>query len=180
MFIGAEVRLGLGFATAQQRLANIFRGGLLGRASGEAYRDLQSGQARVGPLGAVPGISKLVAVRLGDLTVREDFALGAMRWEATGPAGALFPALDADIMLTRNGADATILAVWGVYRPPLGGLGEGLDRVVLRRLAEATIQSFTHRIAAAVTDPAIWPGTADTADTGLLPDRPSWPECEGL
>jgi hypothetical protein len=177
MFIGAEVRLGLDFSAAQGRLAHIACGGALHRASDDAYRDLGSGLARVGPLGAAPGTSKLVAVRFGDMTVRKGYALGAMRWEATGPGGALFPALDADIMLTKNGDGATILAVWGVYRPPLGGLGAGLDRVVLRRVAQATIRTFTHRIAAAITDPAISP---DTAGTGLLPGRPPWPECEGL
>jgi hypothetical protein len=164
MFIGAEVRLDLAFAAAQPQLATIVRGGLLRRASGDAYRDLESGLARVGPLGAVPGMSKLVAVRLGDMTVRENIALAAMRWEATGHGGALFPALDADIMLTKYGADATILAVWGVYRPPLSSLGEGLDMVVMRRVAQATIRTFTRRIAAAVTDPAISPGTADASE----------------
>jgi hypothetical protein len=136
-----------------------------------------SGLARVGPLGAAPGMSKLVAVRISDLAVHEDFAVGTMRWEATGPGGALFPALDADIKLTRAGDDATVLAVSGVYRPPLGGLGKGLDRVVMRRVAQATIRAFIHRMGAALTDPAVSPGTADT---GLLPDIPPWPEPEEL
>jgi hypothetical protein len=175
MFIGAEVRLGLGFNAAEARLANLARGGLLRRASDDAYRDLGSGLAQVGPLGAAPGMSKLVAVRFSDIAVHEDFAVGALRWEATGPGGALFPALDADIKLTRAGDDATVLAVSGVYRPPLGGLGAGLDRVVMRRVAHATIRTFTHRIGAAITDPAASPGTAGT---GLLPGFPPWPEPE--
>jgi hypothetical protein len=116
MFIGAEVRLGLGFSAAQARLANLACGGRLRRASDDAYRELGSGLARVGPLGSVPGMSKLVAVRCSDITVHERFAVGAMRWEATGPGGALFPVLDADVTLTKAGDDATILAVWGVYR----------------------------------------------------------------
>jgi hypothetical protein len=177
MFIGAEVRLGLGFNAAQARLANLARGGLLRHASGDAYRDLGSGLARIGPLGAAPGMSKLVVVRFTDMAVRENSAAGAMRWEATGPGGALFPALDADITLTQVGHDATILAVRGVYRPPLGGLGAGLDRVVLRRVAQATIRTFTHRIGAAITDPAT---SAGAADTGLMPEFPPWPEPEGL
>jgi hypothetical protein len=77
MFIGAEVRLGLGFNAAQARLANLACGGLLRRASDDAYRDLGSGRARVGPLGAAPGMSKLVAVRFSDIAVHEDFAVGA-------------------------------------------------------------------------------------------------------
>src|SRR6516225_3255975 len=96
MFIGAEIRLGLGFNAAEARLANLARGGLLRRASDDAYRDLESGLARVGPLGAAPGMSKLVAVRVHDIAVHEDFAVGARRWEAPGPGGALFRALEAD------------------------------------------------------------------------------------
>lgn len=157
----AQVRLGLGFNTARTSLGHLTRGGLLRRASDDAYRDLESELARVGPLGAVPGMSKLVAVRFGDLTVHEDFAGWAMRWEATGPGGALFPALDADITLTPAGDGATVLAISGVYRPPLGGVGEGLDQVVLRRVAQATIRTFTRRIAAAITGPAISPDAAD-------------------
>jgi hypothetical protein len=107
MFIGAEVRLGLGFNAAQARLANLARGGLVRHASDDAYRDLGSGLARIGPLGAAPGMSKLVVVRFTDMAVRENPAAGAMRWEATGPGGALFPALDADITLTQVGHDAT-------------------------------------------------------------------------
>ena len=177
MFIGAEIRLGLGFNAAQVRLANLARGGLLRCASEDAYGDLGAGLARVGPLGAALGMSKLVIVRFSDMAVHEDFALGAMRWEAIGPGGALFPALDADIKLTQAGDDATVLAVSGVYRPPLGSLGAGLDRVVMRRIAQATIRTFTHRTAAALTDPAISPGTAGI---GLRPDSMPWPEPEDL
>jgi hypothetical protein len=157
MFIGAEVRLGLGFSAAQARLASLASGGLLRRASDDAYRDLGSGLARVGPLGLAPGMSKLVSVRFTGMAVHEDFASVAMRWEATGPGAALFPALDADIMLTKAGDDATILAVWGVYRPPLGALGAGLDQVVLHRVGQATIGAFTRRIGIAITDPAASP-----------------------
>lgn len=173
MFIGAEARLGLGFGTAQARLAHLARDGQLRHASDDAYRTLGSGLARVGPLGAAPGMSKLVVVRFSEMALRKDFASAAMRWEATGPGGALFPVLDADIMLTKSGDDAAILAVWGVYRPPFGALGAGLDRMVLRRVAEATIREFTHRIGAAITDPAAPP---EAAEKGLPSDPPS--SCE--
>lgn len=170
MFSGAEVRLGLGFNTARARLADLTRGGLLRHASDDAYRGLGSGLARVGPLGTAPGMSKLVVVRFSEMTVHQDFAIVAMRWEATGPGGALFPVLDADITLTKAPDDTAILAVWGVYRPPFGGLGAGLDQVVFRRVAQATIGNFTHRIAAAITDPAASP---EAPDAGLLPDSPA-------
>jgi hypothetical protein len=162
VFIGAEIRLDVGFSVAQARMASLARGGLLRRASDDAYRDLGTGLARVGPLGATRGLSRLVAVRFSDMTIRKDFALVAVRWEAAGPGGALFPALDADIRLSPAGDDATTLAVSGVYRPPLGGLGAGLDRVLLHRVAEATIRAFTRDIATAIADPAISPEQGDT------------------
>jgi hypothetical protein len=174
MFIGAEVSLGLGFNAAQARLANLASGGLLHHASEDAYRKLGSGLARVGPLGSAPGASKLVAVQFGDMAVHENFATVAIRWQATGPGAALFPVLDADIMLTKAGDDASILEVQGVYRPPLGRLGAGLDQVFLHRVAQPTIRSFTHRIGTAITDPA----TA-AAHIGLVLDFPPHPEPEG-
>ena len=158
MFIGTEIQLDVGFSVAQARMARLARGGVLRRASDDAYRDLAAGLARVGPLEGAPGLSRLVAVRFSDMTIHENFASVAIRWEATGPGGALFPALDADITLGPAGDDATKLTVAGVYRPPLGVLGAGLDRVVLHRVAEATIRVFARDIAAAMTDSALSPG----------------------
>lgn len=66
-----------------------------------------------------------------------------------------------------------MLAVCGVYRPPLGSLGAGQDRVILHRIPQTTIRAFTHRIGAAIRDPAISPAAADT---GLLPAFPPSPE----
>jgi hypothetical protein len=172
MFIGAESRLDVGFNAAHARMANLARGGLLRRASYDAYHDLGTGLARVGPLGTAPGLSRLVAVRFTDMTVHGDCALLAIRWEATGPGGTLFPTLDADIKLTRAGDDATMLALSGVYRPPLGSLGAGLDRVILHRVAQATIQAFTHQIGAAIAHPAVSP----EGRTQRLPEPSFWPE----
>ena len=171
MFLGAEIRLDVGFNAAQARLANLARGGLLRRASHDAYDELGTGLARVGPLGAAPGMSRLVAVRFSDMAIHEDFAIEAMRWEAIGPGGALFPALDADIKLTPAGEDATMLAVSGAYRPPLGALGAGLDRAIMHRVAEATIRIFTNHIGTAIMHPAASPAAGHG---GILPE--AWPE----
>ncbi|MBV9093926.1 MAG: MFS transporter [Streptosporangiaceae bacterium] len=173
VFISAEVRLDTGFNAAQARLANLARRGLLRRASHDAYHDLGTGVARVGPLGTAPGLSRLVAVRFSDMTVREDSATVAIRWETTGAGGGLFPALDADIKLTPAGDDATMLAVSGVYRAPFGSLGAGLDRVILRRIAQATIRAFADQIGAAIAHPG-----ASSAEerVQLLPEPWPWPE----
>ena len=175
MIIAAEVRLDIGFNAAQARLTNLARSGLLRRASDDAYRDLGTGLARVGPLGAAPGLSRLVTVRFNNMTVGEGVAVGAMRWEAAGPGGTLFPTLDADIKLTAAGPDLTVLAVSGSYRPPLGSLGAGLDRTLLRRVAQATIQAFTQRVGTAIVRPAASP---EAEHAGPLSNPPPRPEPE--
>jgi len=173
MFVGDEVRLDVGFDVARIRLADLVRDGGLRTASDDAYRGLTSGLSRVGPLGAVPGVSKLVATRFGAATVRDGFTTVAMRWEATGPGGGLFPVLDADITLAKTEDDVVMLAVRGVYRPPLGLLGASLDRMVLHRVAQATIRAFAQRVGAAVTEPAV---PVEMPDAGFPAVAPPCPE----
>jgi hypothetical protein len=93
MFIGAEKRLDVGFHVAQARLESLARGGLLHRASHDAYGQWETGLARLSPLNAAPAISKLVAVRFRDMMTHEDSVLWTMRWEAIDPGGTLIPAL---------------------------------------------------------------------------------------
>ena len=150
MFVGDEVPLDVSFTAAQARLVNLIRGGLLGGASQEAYSDGITGLARVGPMGSVPGLSRLVQVHFRELKASDDSARLALRWEATGPGGELFPALDADITLTPAGNHSTTLTLTltGAYRPPLGTVGAELDRAILYRVAvplENRIGQVTYR-----------------------------------
>ncbi len=163
MFVNGEIRLEVAFAEALARLARLTRGGWLRSASAEAYGESGAVLARVGPLGSVPGLSRLVEVRFRDLAVHGDDAVLPLRWEATGTSGALFPALDADITLSRAGEQASVLRLSGVYRPPLGSLGAGLDRAVFNRVAIATIRKFMSSAGDALTQPA---GSAEQAPAG--------------
>ena len=92
-------------------------------------------------------MSQLVEVHFRDVATRGEPAVLALRWEATGPDGRLFPALDADISLTPAGEHATRLSLAGVYRPPLAALGAGLDRAVFHKVADATVRSLLARVA---------------------------------
>jgi hypothetical protein len=154
VIVGDEVRLEVSFSVARARLANLARGSSLASASGQSYEEGITHLTRVGPLGAAPAISKLVEVQYRDLVTHGDSAVLTLRWEVTGHGSALFPALDADITLTPAGADATVLAIAGAYRPPLGSVGAGLDRAIMHRAATATISSFINRIAEAIVHPA--------------------------
>jgi hypothetical protein len=96
----------------------------------------------------------------------------ALRWEASGVSERLFPVLDADITLIPDGDDGTLIGLQGVYRPPPAAAGQMLDRVILHRIAAATIRSFLNRIAAALEDPG--PGQGE----GTSEAPPLWPTPE--
>jgi hypothetical protein len=160
MFVGAETVAGAGFDAAQARLVRLARGGWLAGASGQAFGELDQGLTRVGP---APGASRLVEVRVRELVMRGQAAVLALRWEAAGPGGSLFPVLDADITMAPYGEFGTLIALAGSYRPPLGLVGAALDRVVLHRLAAATMRRFVNRIGEAVADPTEAPVAAARA-----------------
>jgi len=154
MFADQAVTLDLDFPVARDQFLLLTHGNRLDGMSQDAYADGLAGQIRVGPLGGLPGMSKLVRVSLLDPVPHDDSVLVPLRWEATGLMGRLFPVLDANLMLGEDDQGRGILRIVGVYRPPLGGLGEELDQIVLRRVASATIRSLLRRIAALLTDRA--------------------------
>src|SRR5712691_5189150 len=143
MFVGHEVRLDVSFAVAREGLARLSESGALFEPSKDAYTGLD----RVG----VAGLSKLVRVQVRELSWTDRSAGLALRWEAAGPGGGLFPVLDADLTLAALGEGA-VLRMSGSYRPPLGSVGEALDRTILHRVAAATVRSFLTRVAAQITD----------------------------
>jgi hypothetical protein len=146
MFVGDEVLLEVGFAAARDRLAQLAGSGVLVSASQDAYRDEVARVVRVG----AGGLSKLVRVQVRELARTGTSTGFAIRWEATGPGGRLFPVLDADIRLAPAGERAAWLTIAGSYRPPLGSLGGALDRAILHHVASATIRGFLARVEAQI------------------------------
>ena len=175
MFVRAEAQAEISLTLAQARLGNLARAGWLLSASQGAYGAGATDLARAAPPGRGRGKSRLVNVHFRGLAADGGSARLTLRWEAIGPGGQLFPALDADIALSPAGEHATTLTLAGVYRPPPGNLGGELDQVVLRRVAEATIETFVDRIAGAIVAPVrrlkpgggitdegwFWPPTAE-------------------
>jgi len=149
--VSAETVTEVSFDTARVRLMGLAQGGWLAGASCEAYRELGRGLARVGPSSTV---SRLVEVQFGAMATHSRSAVLPLRWQAAGTGGGLFPALDADITVAPFGESRTLIALAGVYRPPLGPVGAALDRVVLRRVAVATVRRFVRRVDEAIADPA--------------------------
>jgi len=156
MFVRDQVPVDVGFDVARDRLAKLDSWFLT--ASDHAYGEGIAGQARIGPRGPVPGISRLAEIRFQSLEAHDGRTGLALRWEVRGSGGRLFPVLDADLTLAPAGENKASLALAGTYRPPLGSLGAELDRMLLHRVAEATIRNFLERVAQALARP-----TADPA-----------------
>jgi hypothetical protein len=172
MFASHEVMLNMGFEAARSRLAALTQGALLDTSSQTAYAEGLEALIRVGP---GPGASKLVRVRILEPTQQGDAVVQALRWEATGPMGRLFPVLDANLVLSPEDGEHCRLALLGAYRPPLGAVGATLDRALLHHAAVATVRSLLTRLAGELA-PAEAPEPARAADTSVpdsaAPDSP--------
>jgi hypothetical protein len=153
MFASGQQVIDVPMSAAQARLARLLYGGWLSQASDDAYQRSADDLLRVGPLGARTGASRLVRVQFTDPAYREDEMRIGLRWEAVGVTGVLFPVLDADISLSADG-EGTLVGLTGTYRPPFGALGAGLDRLVLRKIANATIAAFLTLLCAALESAA--------------------------
>jgi hypothetical protein len=101
----------------------------------------------VGPLGT--RLRRRVKVELGEPVRFPSMTSLALPWEPAGLEG-LLPRLDANIELGALGEDRTQLAVSARYRPPLGAVGRTVDRVLLHRVAEATVKDFLDRLGHAI------------------------------
>ena len=86
-----------------------------------------------------------VALEFGALLKMPSKTLLPFRWTAVG-GGGLLPALEGDIEVARLGANMTQLAVNAQYEPPFGALGRAIDRILMHRVAEATLKDFLDRI----------------------------------
>ena len=166
MFLAEQYLCPASIGAARARLVNLAHRGWVSTASAAAYQDGLGQLLWVGPVGDVPGLSRLVQVHFLDPVDRDDATVMAMRWEATGITGRLFPALDANITLTAAGDQNTQMTLTGVYRSPLGALGAGLDRALLRHVATATIHSLLARMSKALEGTAAAPGDASAPEWG--------------
>lgn len=109
-----------------------------------AYREGERLRAQVGIGGP---LAKKVEVDLGTAVRVEDRSRLPLTWAATGAPG-LFPKLEGEIVLAAVGPALTQLTLQGTYQTPLGAVGLTLDRVLLHRLAEATVKRFVDDLAA--------------------------------
>lgn len=123
--------------------------GWLGTLASAAGRDTESQLVRVGPPGLGEWMSREVRVRLARSTTPDASVIVPLRWEdARHPA--LFPVLDGNLEVVSLGSERCRILLYASYRPPFEPLGKVLDQAFLHRIAESTVRSFLHRVAAAL------------------------------
>jgi hypothetical protein len=146
VFVEAELAIPMPLGIAKDALDRaVGDGGLVA----ESRRAVDEGLVFVVPVGprGSRAPAKDVLVRL--LPVRqagEGYVL-PLRWEVTGPAERLFPALDGNLELVADGKGSR-LSIVASYAPPLGRLGTTMDRAGMSRIASATMNAFIREVAA--------------------------------
>ena len=109
--------------------------------------------AKVGvSIGRIP-IYKHVRLAIG----RVGYGAGPERlmlpvsWEAVG-GPPLFPKMEGTLHLDPDGPGSTRLTLNASYEPPMGALGALIDRALMHRLAESTMEDFVARLARSLAD----------------------------
>jgi hypothetical protein len=153
MFVRYYVELPLPAGQVEEALLGS-PAGWLSAVAGEAQRrgDGLLTEVGIGPLGGRLG--RRVVVQLGEPVRFPSMISLPLTWEPIGMEG-LLPRLDANIEMGPLGEDRTQLAISARYRPPLGAVGRTIDRVLLHRVAEATVKDFLDRVGEAITDQAV-------------------------
>ena len=110
---------------------------------GEALR------MRIGPLSALPMLGKTFSVQIGEPLTRDEVTV-----KATATPG-LFPVMSADLEVAPLDENLTQLTLRGRYEPPLGAVGRRIDRLLMHRVAEASVRAFLGRLVStlSVTEP---------------------------
>lgn len=145
MFVYYYMHVSRSFEVVEPELLRMVPG-LRGWAE-EAYRDGESLHARIGP--GTGRVAKTVEMTVGEPIRGASETWIPVEWVATGTAD-LFPRLQADIVVAAVGPALTQVALRGTYTVPLGALGRAIDRVLLHRLAEASVKGFVDRLGAAI------------------------------
>jgi hypothetical protein len=140
--------------------------GWLGDSLVAAYEEGEQLSVRVASSLGPIRVSKRVWAELGEMTVKPDRVTQPLRWRAAGATG-LFPAMVADLEFAPMGTAMTAITFMGRYVPPLGPLGREVDRMLLHRLAQASVRALlgkvVERLAADAEKPPLPIGSASPA-----------------
>jgi hypothetical protein len=87
-----------------------------------------------------------VTVELGEPVKTSTWTVIPLNWKATFPEK-LFPTMTGKIELAPVDTNTTRLTVSGMYKPPLGRLGEQLEETLMGGVAESTVKELAESIA---------------------------------
>jgi hypothetical protein len=152
MFLAEDRRLALPVGSATARMLVHLRIAGLQEVSEDAFGEGRELLMQAG----IAGVSKSVLVQVLAPYRLDETLVVPLRWVATGSSGVLFPQLDANLELSAVSSEESVLRLVGSYRPPLGGIGASLDRLLLHRVADATARRLLKQLVAdlmAMDDP---------------------------
>jgi hypothetical protein len=149
MFVEAHVTLPLDVEHARIAVEDVLEGQALLRRSQQPVDNGLDLEFIVGPRTGL--LSKVVHAQILETRRVDRTYVIPLRWEATGPASRLYPALDANIGITPIDQLTCVLSIVGSYTPPLGSVGSSLDRAAMSRLATSTLEDFLTRLAREAT-----------------------------
>jgi hypothetical protein len=156
MFVRYILELDLPFTDVEQALLRSPRDWVPGvAAEAEARGELLL--AEVGFGRSAYRVGKKVEIELGETMRFPSKTILPMSWRPVG-GESLFPSLEADVEVAALGVKRTQLSISARYRPPLGVVGQVIDRALLHRVAEATLKDFLDRAGEAIS--AITPAPA--------------------
>lgn len=113
--------------------------------------DGRSHLAKVGvTIGRLP-VYKRVRLQVGasTATLRSDAVMLPVSWIAIG-GPPIFPKMEGTLHVESQGNRVAKLTLNARYDPPLGELGELVDRALLHRVADATMRDFLERLTRAL------------------------------
>ena len=90
-------------------------------------------------------VQKRVQLLIGEPERTSTWATIPIWWQPTS-GRKLFPVMNGKVEVAPSGKDETRLTVSGMYQPPLGKLGEELDRALMHRVAEGTVKELAEAI----------------------------------
>jgi hypothetical protein len=91
------------------------------------------------------------AVSVGEPRRMSQSMVVPLGWIASDQAG-LLPKVEADLEIAPLGSKATQVSLSARYTPPLGVVGQVLDRTLMHHVAEAVVKDTTERIVAVIRE----------------------------
>jgi hypothetical protein len=142
MLVAHERHVDRPFEEVVERLERLFP--VLHRVASGAFSDERLADVRLDIGTGEHRLSKQVRLRWSVPIVDEERWMVSLAWSATGTS-VIFPRMDADLSAIADDA-GSLIRFRGNYEPPLGHLGEALDRAGFHHVAEATVENFIDQL----------------------------------